>query len=173
VEDKMREIEVKFEIKDIRAIRRKIKRIGAKYRGKQLHLDIWFDTKSGALKKKKIGLRLRRQNGKALLTLKTSQVIDRSMREAEETEIQVKNFEKAKEVLKKIGFQERTLVQKEREVWQKKGVEFVLDKVKDLGTFLELEGSRRKDIEEAIIGLENASRIVAHYVRLLEEQGKG
>ncbi len=163
----MREIEVKFEVKDIRAIKQKIKKIGAKYKGKHSQLDIWFDTLEKSLGKKRTGLRLRRQEGKTMLTVKGKQVFGKSFREAEESEVRVSDFDKTRKMLAELGFQRELIIKKEREVWERGNLSIVLDRVEDLGTFLELEGSKR-DIEKAIkdLGLEKARRIIDHYGQL-------
>lgn len=167
----MREIEVKFEIEDIETIRHKIESIGARYEGMYPQIDIWFDTPDEALKKKGCGLRLRLQGEEATLTLKEKLVVGKSVREGEEHEIEVGDFDKAKEILEKLGFQERLSYQKEREEWVIENVSIVLDRVENLGVFLELEGAK-EDIEEVIkkLGLEKAQRITEHYGQIYEKR---
>jgi len=166
----MKEIELKFEIKDARAIKSKIKNIGAKYKGKYQQVDLWFDTKDGRLRREGKGLRIRQENEKAILTLKTELVCDR-VREAEELELELSDFETALGIFKKLGFKICSEIRKERRDWKLGNLKVSLDKVEGLGIFLELEGSRR-EIEQVIkkLGLESSQRITKHYMMLKEER---
>lgn len=167
----MREIEVKFEIENIEAVKHKIESIGARYEGLYPQLDIWFDTREEILKRKGCGLRLRLQGEEATLTLKEKLVVGKLVREAEEHEVGVDDFDKTKEILEKLGFQEKLSYQKEREEWVIENVSIILDRVENLGVFLELEGAK-EDIEEVIkkLGLEKAQRITEHYGQIYEKR---
>lgn len=167
----MKEIELKLEIHNNSSqVKSKIESSGAEYRGKYIQTDFWLDTRDKQLKSKGIGLRVRKQNGEATLTLKQGQV-SAEMREAEEVEVRVDNFENIFEILKRLGFGVEAEIKKEREVWGLGSVIICLDSVESLGTFLELEGPAEK-IEEAIrkLGLETLPRITKHYGQLFEQK---
>jgi adenylate cyclase class 2 len=172
--DKMREIEVKFKIKDFDALKRKIEKIGARYKDKFSQSDTWFVFPGKKRAKKWRGFRLRSQKGKAILTLKKDQVVDRLIREAEEIEVEVSDFERMMRILVGLGFQKEINIKKERETWQIGEVEIALDKVEKLGNFLELEGPK-KEIEAVVkkLGLERAKRITLHYGQLFVQKAKG
>jgi len=167
----MREIEVKFEIEDIEIIKHKIESIGARYEGMYSQIDIWIDTLEGTLEGRGCGLRLRLQGEEVTLTLKEKLVVGELVREGEEYEVGVDNFDKTKEILEKLGFQEKLSYQKEREEWVIENVSIVLDNVENLGVFLELEGAK-ENIEEVIkkLGLEKAQRITEHYGQIYEKR---
>lgn len=169
----MEEIELKFKIEDPKAIKKKLAEIGAKYEGKFQQRDLWIDTPAKRWKKQGKGLRIRQQNGKLFLALKDEQSYGK-VRKALEIEVDVGgNFDEFKNFWERIGFVADHFIEKEREVWQLGALEIVLDTVKDLGIFLELEGPE-EEIEAAIIklGLEKEPRIVEHYGQLVEKQGK-
>ncbi len=83
------------------------------------------------------------------------------------------DFEKVKKFWEQTSLVVDHLIEKEREVWDYRGLEITLDKVKNLGTFLELEGTEGA-IEDAVVklGLEKEPRIVEHYGQLVEKQAK-
>lgn len=166
----MKEIELKFEIENYNEIRSRIEKVDAEYKGNYRQIDLWLDTKDWRLRHEGKGLRIRRQNSSTVLTLKDKQAYA-EVREAEELEVRIDNFEKTFEIFKRSGFLVDMEIDKEREVWKHGGVEVCLDKVKDLGTFLELEGPR-EDIERVIkeLKLENLPRITKHYGQLIEER---
>jgi adenylate cyclase class 2 len=167
----MKEIELKFKIKNYNNTRLKIESVGAEYKGKYRQLDLWLDTKNRRLKREKEGLRVRQQDNKTVLTFKKIEQSDGKFREAEEIETKISNPTITLEIFKRLGFETDVKIRKEREIWRIGKVEICLDKVKDLGIFLELEGSR-KDIEEVIkkLGFKNLPRIIKHYKELQEEK---
>lgn len=169
----MKEIEVKFKIKDIDAIKRKIKKIGIQYKGRFSLIDTWFDTPNKQLRKKKRGLRLRLQGRKKILTFKRDEILNHLVREAEEIEVDINDSNRIRRIIEGLGFQEDLIIKKEREVWLIGKLEIVLDRVEGLGTFLELEGSK-KDIEEVVkkLGLEKTHRITVHYSQLFADKIK-
>ncbi len=167
----MKEIELKFKIKNYNNTRLKIESTGAEYKGKYRQLDLWLDTKNKRLKREKEGLRIRQQNNKSVLTFKKTEQSDGKFREAEELETEISDPKTALEIFKRLGFETRVEIRKEREVWKLGKVEISLDGVKDLGTFLELEGSK-ENIEKVItkLGFKSLSRIIKHYGELQEEK---
>lgn len=167
----MKEIELKFKVEeDYGVFKSKIEKTGVKYRGKYQQTDIWLDTKDGRLRQERKGLRIRQQNGKATLTLKSKQVYGK-FREAEELEVVIDDFKKTFGIFGELGFEIYIKIKKEREIWKLGDIEVCLDKVEDLGVFLELEGSK-KGIEEAIkrLGLKTSARITKHYGELYKER---
>ena len=167
----MKEVELKFKIPDNgNLVKSKIKKSKAKYGGKYVQIDLWFDTEDKQLRREGKGLRVRRQNGKTTLTLKGKQTFG-EVREAEEQEVAVDNFEEILKILGGLGFVVDVEIRKERKVWKLGEVAIALDKVDGLGTFLELEGPQG-EIEKTIkiLGLESLPRTSQHYGQLLEEK---
>ncbi|MFA5932141.1 MAG: class IV adenylate cyclase [Candidatus Paceibacterota bacterium] len=69
---------------------------------------------------------------------------------AEEYETGISNVEEFKKTLEFLDFKKVVIVEKEREYWMCGGIEVALDKVKDLGTFMEAEAKGDfKDEKEA------------------------
>lgn len=166
----MREIEVKFKIEDSEPIKAKINKLAATYRGRCFQVDRWMDTEDDQLKKRGWGLRLREENGRATFTFKGELIEGERFREQKEIEVEVKDCKKMRKILEGLGYKERYILRKEREKWEKEDLEIVLDRVENLGTFLELEGNKKR-IEEAIrnLGLKKAERITEHYGEIYEE----
>ncbi|KKQ52582.1 MAG: hypothetical protein US72_C0006G0023 [Microgenomates group bacterium GW2011_GWC1_38_12] len=166
----MREIEVKFKIKNYNIVRDRVKASGAKFWGKFKQSDVFYDTKENKLKSEKSILRLRKSNSKTFLTYKDDLVINKKFREAREIEIQIDSFKKTEIILKLLGLNRVFHFIKYRETWKQGNVEINLDKIKDLGNFLELEGPKL-DIDQIIkrLRLEKLKRITKHYGQLLEK----
>ena len=167
----MKEIELKFKIKNYNNTRLKIESVGAEYKGKYKQLDLWLDTKNKILRHEKKGLRVRQQDNKSVLTFKKTDQHDGKFRETEEIETEISDPKITLEIFKRLGFETDVEIRKEREIWKLSKVEVCLDRVKDLGIFLELEGSR-ENIEKVIknLDLKNLSRIIKHYGELQEEK---
>lgn len=176
----MEEIELKFKIEDPEAIKQKLAEVGAKNEGKVQQRDLWIDTPDKRWKKQGKGLRIRQQkrvpggtpqSAQLFLALKDEQSYGK-VRKALEIEVDVGgSFEEFKNFWERLGFVADCFLEKEREVWKLGALEIVLDDVKDLGIFLELEGPE-EEIEAAIIklGLEKEPRIVEHYGQLIEKR---
>ena len=81
-------------------------------------------------------LRVRKSNDQYFFTLKISQS---SRQDCIEKEMKIVEGEKMMEILKLIKYKEFALVDKKRIKTKYKGIEIVLDKVKNLGEFIEAE----------------------------------
>lgn len=166
----MKEIELKFEIEDYNVAKSRIENAGAEYKDKYQQADLWLDTKDGRLRREGKGLRIRQENEKVILTLK-SKIAYGKFKEVEELELELGDFETALGIFRELGFEPCSETRKVREDWKLGNVKVSLDKVEGLGVFLELEGSRR-EIEQVIkkLGLESSQRITKHYTTLKEER---
>ncbi len=145
------EIEIKFEVKNIRELKKKLKKIRAKKIKRYFEYNLAFDTKDKKLYKSKILLRLRKAAGKVILGYKRK-IPSRKYKQEEEIEIEVKDFEKMKKLLEKLGFYKSFIYEKVREVYKYKGTEICIDQL-PFGTYLEIEG-KEKDIKTVIDKLE-------------------
>jgi len=167
----MIEIEVKFEISNIRKIQQGLKKIGAKKISKVLQQDISFDDENETFMKQDKLLRVRKEGDNVILAFKSKKKKAR-FKEAEEIEIKVSDFKKTKGILKRIGFYPMGEFRKTRERWDFKNSEILIDQTA-LGNFLEIEGTK-KEIEEIIklLELDSKKRSSKTYHELYKEYCK-
>ncbi len=57
----------------------------------------------------------------------------------DEFQTKIENIEAMQKIFKSLDFKEIIIVEKNRDIWEYKDVEIAIDKVKDLGNFIELE----------------------------------
>jgi len=170
----MKEIEIKFKLKNPQTIRAKLQKIGAKFIKKVFEENLRFDDKNKRLKSKNFLLRLRKDD-KIRLTFKdrgrySPAVKDNGLKVAEEIEIEVDDFHRMKRILEKLGFKVSSRYQKIREIWHYKDLEIAIDKIPYLGYFLEIEGpskSIRKIV--GLLGLNLKDGITKTYGNLWEK----
>jgi len=132
------EIELKFKTKEFDNIKSRLKKLGAKNISEKHQEDVYFrhilDTE------KRWVLRIR--NGE-ILTVKTGE-------EGcwEEEEIYVAgDIEKIIAFCETLGFKKELEIHKEREVWNLDSFSICFDKIRKLGSFVEIEGPSWKQIE--------------------------
>ncbi len=136
------EIEIKFRV-DFEGIWRKIESLGAKFIREEIQEDVYFSMPFPTQ------LRIRRilNLNEAFLTYKAIKDPGRN-EEFEEIEIKVSDFDKTRELLKKLGFEEDAIVRKRRLVYKLDKVTFELNNVEGIGSFLDIE-IISDDIKEA------------------------
>jgi len=165
------EIEIKFKIEDIRGLKKKLKRIGAKKIKRYFEYNLALDTKKGKLKKSKALLRLRKAAGKVILGYKRK-IPSRRYKQEEEIEVEVSDFDKTKKLSEKLGFYKWFIYEKIREVYHYKNTEIVIDKL-PFGTYLEIEG-KEKDIKRVMdkLGLDIKQGLTDTYKKLHQQYCK-
>lgn len=126
------EVEIKFKVEFDR-IREKIESIGAKFVGEEIQEDLYFSLPHRHL------LRIRRivNLGESILGYK--EIRDERNEEFDEIEVKVDDFDKTREILKRLGFKEEVWVKKHRYIYKLDNVTFELNKVEELGDFLDIE----------------------------------
>ncbi|OGI93658.1 hypothetical protein A3A03_00535 [Candidatus Nomurabacteria bacterium RIFCSPLOWO2_01_FULL_40_18] len=134
----MYEVEVKARLRNRKSVLNKLKALGCKF-SKELHqIDHIFAPEGNPfpLPFEIPILRVRKSNDQYFFTLKISQS---SRQDCIEKEMKIVEGEKMMEILKLIKYKEFALVDKKRIKTKYKGIEIVLDKVKNLGEFIEAE----------------------------------
>ena len=140
------ENEMKFKVEEISELADKILSAGFVFEKEINQEDLYF---SPAHKKfagtKKYYLRLRKQGGNKC-SFAYHEVINDL--QTKELEVEINGCENFIEVLKKLDFVLDCIVKKERKVFKNNLFEVVVDKVADLGSFIELEyiGKTEKNI---------------------------
>jgi adenylate cyclase class 2 len=162
------EIEVKFYLSDMDAIRDRILELGAVSMGRIFETNLRFDDADNRLIEKKSLLRLR-QNTKTILTFKSEPPIKNDQfKILKELEVEVSDFATMKHILESLGFREEQVYEKWRETFRLNTANLCLDTM-PYGDFLEIEG-QMEDIRKLAsqIGLKWKKRILLNYLAIFD-----
>lgn len=168
-----KETEIKFEVKNENEIIEKLKAIGAEKTKEGLEHNSVFDN--GELQKRGILLRLRKFGDKNTLTFKAG-ITKGEFKEANEIEIEVKDFQRMKTILENLGYGVFWVYEKKTTHFILNGTNISLDRL-PFGTYMEIEGTKN-EIRNVIgkLGLDPKKGITETYFDLYEnlckEQGK-
>lgn len=134
------EIELKFYISDLDALKDRLARVGAACVGQRIfEHNLRYDTRKDQLLKNSRLLRLRKDRH-ATLTLKSPPPVpDPRFKIHREREVQVSDFDTMDAILNALGYFRKQVYQKWRETWQLKEALLCVDTL-PFGTFLEIEG---------------------------------
>ncbi|WP_297090748.1 class IV adenylate cyclase [Thermococcus sp.] len=136
------EIEVKFRV-DFERVKRAIESIGARFVREEIQEDVYLSVPLPEL------LRVRRISNLNRSFLTYKRIADPGRNEEfDEIEVEVSDFEKTLQILKRLGFEEDVWVRKRRLVYRLDGVTFELSEVEGLGAFLDIEVIS-DDVDEA------------------------
>jgi len=162
----MKEVEIKFRVRNFRKIKEILKSKGGKFVGKAFERTVRFDTPKNNLAAK--GLFLRVKTGfKNVITVKQRLAKqDRAFKERKEIEFEISDPKKMEIILKLLGFGKLKIMEKYREKWRFGKCEVVLDRL-PFGNFIEIEGGR-KAIKKAakLLGLDFKKSTTAIYWEL-------
>jgi len=163
------EIEVKFLVDDLAAVRRRLLALGASlHKARVYERNIRFDNPWDGLRLQGKLLRLR-QDTTTRLTYKgeppTS--VDSEARVREELETEVGDFQTTLQLLRRVGFEPKQVYEKYRETFHFGQVEIMLDEL-PFGDFVELEGDDDAiQAAAAALGLDWQRRILANYLAIM------
>jgi adenylate cyclase class 2 len=163
------ELEVKFYLSDLPALRARLEAAGAQLYKPRVHeINLRFDTPSGDLTRGYRVLRLR-QDSEARLTYKGPGELVDGVRSRQELEFTVSDFETARHFLEALGYEVSVMYEKYRATYTLEGVLVTLDEM-PYGNFAEIEGpdgaSIRKTAE--VLGLDWERRILDSYIMLFD-----
>lgn len=163
------EIEVKFVVEDLAAVRVRLLALGAHlHKPRVYERNIRFDNPWDGLRMQGKLLRLR-QDATAHLTYKgePQTAIDSEARVREELEIEVGDFQTTLELLERVGFEPKQIYEKYRETFIFGRVEVMLDEM-PFGDFVELEGDDASIRPAAdALELDWNLRILANYLAIM------
>jgi len=162
------EIEVKFYLPDMDAIRDRILELGAVSMGRIFETNLRFDDADNSLIEKKSLLRLRRDT-KTILTFKSEPSFKNDQfKILKELEVEVGDFATMKHILESLGFREEQVYEKWRETFRLNNASLCLDTM-PYGDFLEIEG-QKEDIKKLAyqIGLTWQKRILLNYLAIFD-----
>ncbi|OGI58296.1 hypothetical protein A3C60_02185 [Candidatus Nomurabacteria bacterium RIFCSPHIGHO2_02_FULL_37_45] len=134
----MYEVEVKARLKDREAVMKKLQDLGCKFSEELYQLDFVFIPKNLPFPPP-LGtnvLRVRKQNSKSIFNLKIPQ---KSRQDCIEYEFEISDGDQMIEVIKLLDYKSVPTVEKLRIKTNFKDMEIVLDDVKLLGEFIEVE----------------------------------
>ncbi|NIA07068.1 MAG: class IV adenylate cyclase [Actinobacteria bacterium] len=164
------ETEAKIRVADHEPLRARLIQLGASAQGQQVHVDIYFDTAEGRLRKTDTALRLRCAGQTSVLTYKGPREEGR-YKQRQEIETAVADTQAIKSLLEQLGFTQSLLLEKSRESWLMDRCRVELDTLPLLGTFVEIEGPSPEDITGVIerLQLDSGNSITTPYPTLVRE----
>lgn len=169
--DNYLEVEVKFYVPDLTAVRDKLLALGGTVTKPRLYeRNIRFDTPEDALLTRRQLLRLR-QDGSTKITFKgePATAVQSEAKVREELEVEVNDFQTAALIFERLGFAPVQIYEKYRETIQLDAVEVMLDEM-PFGHFIELEGDEAAiKAVAARLGLAWSSRILTNYLGLMAQ----
>ena len=169
------EIEAKLKVDSLETVEQKLKAQGAVFEGHLKQTDIYFDHENLQLINSDVCLRIRKQTSdseeKIFLTYKGPKEKE-NYKKRREIELRISDAESAEKLLTALGYEKEIIVEKERHQWRLGGCEVLLDNVKQLGTFVEIEGPDGKDIEaiQNRLELDCLPHIQESYAHLITEK---
>ena len=161
------EQEVKFYMKDLGALERKLKAMGANLvQPRVFEINLRFDTRDGELNQGGRVLRLR-QDAQAVMTYKGPSQPRADVNVRQEIEFTVGDFVAARHLLEALGFQVAVTYEKYRTTYSLDAVEIVLDEM-PFGDFMEIEGPDAASIQTIAtqLGLNWETRCTESYMGL-------
>ena len=165
------EVEVKFLVADLTAVRQSLLSLGATIKKERVfERNVRFDTPDEQLLQRLELLRLR-QDTAVKVTFKGPAIEDitSEAKVREEIEIVVDDFDKTGAIFRRLGFVPIQTYEKYRETLQLGNVEAVLDEM-PFGDFVELEGTEAEiKTAAAQIGLDWEKRVLNNYLALMGE----
>lgn len=164
------EVEVKFFVSSLDAVRHRLEAGGAEMAAPRVfERNIRFDTPDDALLRRHELLRLR-QDTRARLTFKGPTAADAGSeaKVREEIELEVADLDRMAAILARLGYSPVQTYEKYRETWHWRDVEVVLDEL-PFGDFIELEGAESAiKAAAAALGLDWSRRILTNYLELMD-----
>ena len=147
------EIEAKAYTKHLKEIEKKILSMGAKMTWQGEQIDTYYKHPIRDFAATDEALRVREEEGKATLTYKGPK-LDTLSKTREELKVRVEDAHVTKNLLEKLGFKEAGMVRKHRMKFFLSEFKVCLDKVENLGEFVEVEASlHSEDSDEGVAAL--------------------
>lgn len=162
------EIEVKFAVANLAAVRSRLIAVGAASEGEVFETNCRFDDLSGRLWKAQCLLRLR-QDRRAVLTFKRPRPDEtKAFKRYDEYEVVVEDFDRMQLILNAVGFQCVQVYEKRRETFRWNAALVCLDQL-PYGDFIEIEGPP-ETIRDTARGLQFPweRRILTNYLHIFE-----
>ena len=135
----MKEVEVKILEVDPEGIRKKLKENRAGFVKNVFQRNIFYENSH--TREKNLSLRIREEEGKAIITLKGPVEIKGGHKIREEKEVSTKDLEEAKKLFDAMGLKQWGVTEARREYYILDGCSVEIIKIPKLPIFIEIEGS--------------------------------
>jgi len=156
------EAEIKVKVSDLNIITQRIRDLGGVLLYEEEQVDTYFNHPERSFKTTDEALRLRKADGKVMLTYKGPKLSLRSKARTE-LEVEVSNFDGIREILKALGFVELATIKKKRRTYNLHDLIVYADEVKGLGSYVELE-TKAQSVEDVA----KAEELLLEAIRRLE-----
>ncbi|MEA4908095.1 MAG: class IV adenylate cyclase [Chloroflexi bacterium] len=163
------EIEVKFHVRDLAVLERRLKDSGALLEHPRVfERNDRYDTPAGDLSRARRVLRLR-QDAAAHFTYKDPALPGQTVSQRREIELEIDDFETGGRFLEALGYQISVRYEKYRTTYRLEAVLVVLDEM-PFGSFIEIEGPGASQIQAAAarLGLDWEARCTDSYLAIFE-----
>jgi len=167
------ETEVKFYVLRLDNSKTRLDELKARLiQSRVLETNLRFDLPDGSLRSSSRVLRLRRDT-KARLTYKGAGQNNEGIVGRQEIEFVVEDFEKARQFLEALGYQQTMVYEKYRTTYELDHVSIMLDEL-PYGSFVEIEGETREQIQAVSkkLNLDQSAAIDRSYTALFEDLRK-
>ncbi|MFP3190277.1 MAG: class IV adenylate cyclase [Thermoproteota archaeon] len=136
----MIESELKFKIENEETIKEKIKQLNVTIHKEIEQEDIYLDFKDMRLYKEDKALRLRKEDGKFFITFKGKRKNEKIKTRREiVVQLNSKYIKKILSLFKELGLKPVIKIKKKREIFRINNFEIAIDKVENIGNFVEVE----------------------------------
>lgn len=174
----MREIELKFRVKEINPLIEKLQSLGCELEEPIFQKDTIYvaNLENTESTEGSLWLRVRKENQKVEMNLKKQSV---NKEESQEIEFEVSSYEKARAFLETLGYKKWVVVNKKRSYTKYLQYNLCIDEVEHLGSFIEIEllveENDAKDYREDLyvvaskLGLSEDDVIHSHYDTMIAE----
>lgn len=163
------EVEIKFFLTDMHTYEKRVRSIGASLVRPRTHeLNYRFDTPDMSLTREHRVLRLR-QDAATILTYKGPAQTSDAVSIRPEIELEVSDFQSAKDLLEALGFRLSVQYEKWRTIYQMGELEIALDEM-PYGNFTEIEGGDPAALKKmaSMLALNWSTRITSSYMLLFD-----
>lgn len=171
------EIETKLKVDSLTPVTERLRALDARFVAHQDQEDLYCDNHHGHMVRQDKCLRVRiqttDQSTQSFITFKGPKQ-EADVKRRQEIEMPVPDADQAKALLEGLGYEQKLVVHKRRELWSYKQCLIGLDRVTDLGTFVEIEGPNGAVIEEVKqdLALAHVSHCHESYACLLSPKSK-
>lgn len=168
------EIEAKLKIDSFDQLTKKLDQLGAKFIEIQNQRDTYFDNLDTQMRTQDRCLRIRlEQTGsakKVFITYKGPKQAGQ-YKSRQEIEFSIDSAKSAQQLFAALGYLPAITVEKQRSVWILDDCQIALDQVKNLGSFVEIEGPDEKKVSQAKnkLGLADLHHISDSYADLISK----
>lgn len=133
----MIEVEVKFQIENIKEVGEEVEKF-AEFIVEKTESDIYFNSPWKDFKESDEALRIREDKEGVNITYKGPK-IDSRTKSREEVKVNIDDYQSGIQLLKGLGFTPFGEVVKNRRIYNLEGATVTIDRVENLGEFLEIE----------------------------------